>query len=190
MPGPATIRANARRQWISTVAFRPAPRGDTTRFQPGKHFSCVKMPLSPCRRRLILPGGEGDDRVLEGTPDLPQEPGAASGRAAFCVLRGAADGEWDAAPGPLPDADDQDIFPRYKTMAGTSASERRAGTRTGCRWRSRSGELGIIDGGKEAIEQYGVEKFNRTCIESVFRYKQEWEQLTDVWALGGSDEAM
>jgi len=74
----------------------------------------------------------------------------------------------------------KDIFPRYKTMAGYFC-ERKAGWDTHglpveievCK------ELGIIDGGKEAIEQYGIEKFNRTCIESVFRYKKEWEQLTD-----------
>ncbi len=74
----------------------------------------------------------------------------------------------------------KDIFPRYKTMSGNFC-ERKAGWDTHglpveievCK------ELGIIDGGKEAIEEFGVEKFNRTCIESVFRYKQEWEQLTD-----------
>ncbi|MCF6286671.1 MAG: class I tRNA ligase family protein, partial [Candidatus Hydrogenedentes bacterium] len=74
----------------------------------------------------------------------------------------------------------KDIFPRYKTMAGNFC-ERKAGWDTHglpveievCK------ELGIIDGGKEAIEEFGVEKFNRTCIESVFRYKKEWEQLTD-----------
>ena len=74
----------------------------------------------------------------------------------------------------------KDIFPRYKTMSG-SFCERKAGWDTHglpveievCK------ELGIIDGGKEAIEKFGIEKFNRTCIESVFRYKQEWEQLTD-----------
>ena len=74
----------------------------------------------------------------------------------------------------------KDIFPRYKTMTGHYC-ERKAGWDTHglpvevevCK------ELGIIDGGKEAIEEYGVEKFNRTCIESVFRYKKEWEDLTD-----------
>jgi len=74
----------------------------------------------------------------------------------------------------------KDIFPRYKTMAGAFC-ERKAGWDTHglpveievCK------ELGIIDGGKEAIENFGLEKFNRTCIESVFRYKKEWEQLTD-----------
>jgi isoleucyl-tRNA synthetase len=74
----------------------------------------------------------------------------------------------------------KDIFPRYKTMTGHFC-ERKAGWDTHglpveievCK------ELGIIDGGKAAIEEYGVEKFNRTCIESVFRYQKEWEDLTD-----------
>ncbi len=74
----------------------------------------------------------------------------------------------------------KDIFPRYKTMAGYYC-ERKAGWDTHglpvevevCK------ELGIIDGGKAAIEEYGVEKFNRTCIDSVFRYTKEWEELTD-----------
>ncbi len=73
----------------------------------------------------------------------------------------------------------KDIFPRYKTMAGYFC-ERKAGWDTHglpveievCK------ELGIIDGGKAAIEEYGVEAFNRKCIESVFRYTQEWEDLT------------
>ena len=73
----------------------------------------------------------------------------------------------------------KDIFPRYKTMTGYYC-ERKAGWDTHglpveievCK------ELGIIEGGKEAIEKYGVEKFNHTCIESVFRYQQEWEELT------------
>jgi isoleucyl-tRNA synthetase len=74
----------------------------------------------------------------------------------------------------------KDIFPRYKTMAGYYC-ERKAGWDTHglpvevevCK------ELGIIDGGKAAIEVYGVERFNRACIDSVFRYQREWEQLTD-----------
>lgn len=74
----------------------------------------------------------------------------------------------------------KDIFPRYKTMAGYYC-ERKAGWDTHglpveievCK------HLGIIDGGKAAIEAYGVEAFNRECIESVFRYQREWEELTD-----------
>ena len=74
----------------------------------------------------------------------------------------------------------KDIFPRYKTMDGYFC-ERKAGWDTHglpvevevCK------QLGILDGGKAAIEEYGVERFNRACIESVFRYQKEWEDLTD-----------
>lgn len=33
--------------------------------------------------------------------------------------------------------------------------------------------------GKKAIEEYGVEKFNALCRQSVFTYKADWEQLSD-----------
>jgi len=33
--------------------------------------------------------------------------------------------------------------------------------------------------GKKAIEEFGVEAFNRLCRESVFTYKSEWEQLSN-----------
>ena len=33
-------------------------------------------------------------------------------------------------------------------------------------------ELGIH--GKEAIERYGVERFVRKCVDSVFAYTEEW----------------
>ncbi len=38
-------------------------------------------------------------------------------------------------------------------------------------------ELGFS--GKEQIEQYGVERFNQRCRESVFRYLKEWNNLTE-----------
>ncbi len=71
----------------------------------------------------------------------------------------------------------KDLFPRYQTMCGKLV-ERKAGWDTHglpvevevCK------ELGIHT--KEEIEAYGVEKFIRKCIESVFRYTREWEQVT------------
>ena len=71
----------------------------------------------------------------------------------------------------------KDLFPRYQTMCGKRV-ERKAGWDTHglpvevevCK------ELGIHT--KEEIEAYGVEKFVRQCIESVFRYTREWEQIT------------
>jgi len=72
----------------------------------------------------------------------------------------------------------KDLFPRYKTMRGCRCL-RKAGWDTHglpvevevCK------ELGIHS--KEEIEAYGVEPFIRKCVESVFRYTREWEQLTE-----------
>src|SRR5271166_3878091 len=72
----------------------------------------------------------------------------------------------------------KDLFPRYKTMRGWSVP-RKAG------WDTHglpvevevAKELRLH--GKAAIEEYGVEPFVRKCIESVFRYTKEWEELTE-----------
>ena len=71
----------------------------------------------------------------------------------------------------------KDLFPRYKTMRGFCC-ERKAGWDTHglpvevevCK------ELGIHS--KEEIEEYGVEPFIHKCLESVFRYTRQWEELT------------
>ncbi len=72
----------------------------------------------------------------------------------------------------------KDLFPRYKTMRGFCC-QRKAGWDTHglpvevevCK------ELGIH--AKEEIEAYGIEPFIHKCIESVFRYMQQWEELTE-----------
>ena len=72
----------------------------------------------------------------------------------------------------------KDLFPRYRTMRGYRC-DRKAGWDTHglpvevevCK------ELGIH--AKEEIERYGVEPFIRLCQQSVFRYMQQWEQLTE-----------
>ncbi|MDE0109302.1 MAG: isoleucine--tRNA ligase [Bryobacterales bacterium] len=71
----------------------------------------------------------------------------------------------------------KDVFLRYRTMAGRYVP-RKAG------WDTHGlpveveveKELGIH--GKEAIEDYGVEGFIRKCMDSVFRYTEEWEKMT------------
>ncbi|WP_254509617.1 isoleucine--tRNA ligase [Anatilimnocola floriformis] len=72
----------------------------------------------------------------------------------------------------------KDLFPRYRTMRGYFC-ERKAGWDTHglpvevevCK------ELGIHS--KEEIENYGIEPFIHRCQESVWRYMQEWERLTE-----------
>ena len=72
----------------------------------------------------------------------------------------------------------KDVFPRYRTMRGYRC-ERKGGWDTHglpvevevCK------ELGIHS--KEEIEEYGIEPFIQKCQQSVWRYMQEWERLTE-----------
>src|SRR5262245_37527632 len=71
----------------------------------------------------------------------------------------------------------KDVFPRYYTMRGFRC-ERRAG------WDTHGlpveVEVGKAVGAhsKQEIEAYGVEPFIHQCIDSVFKYTREWEELT------------
>lgn len=71
----------------------------------------------------------------------------------------------------------KDVFPRYKTMRGFRC-ERKAGWDThGLPVEVEVGkELGIHS--KDDIEAYGVEPFIQKCQQSVWRYMQQWQQLT------------
>ncbi len=72
----------------------------------------------------------------------------------------------------------KDIFPRYKTMRGYHVG-RKAGWDTHGLPVEVEVEKELRIHGKAAIEEYGVEPFIAKCIDSVFRYTSEWEQLTD-----------
>ncbi len=72
----------------------------------------------------------------------------------------------------------KDLFPRYRTMRGYLC-ERKAGWDTHglpvevevCK------ELGIHS--KEDIEKFGIEPFIQKCQQSVWRYMQEWQRMTE-----------
>ncbi len=72
----------------------------------------------------------------------------------------------------------KDIYPRYKTMRGYRV-DRKGG------WDCHGlpveiaveKELGISS--KAEIEEYGIERFNAKCRESVFTYLEEWDRLTE-----------
>src|SRR5580658_9841613 len=72
----------------------------------------------------------------------------------------------------------KDVFPRYKTMRGWSVA-RKAGWDTHGLPVEVEVEKELRIHGKAAIEEYGVEPFVKKCIESVFRYTKEWEELTE-----------
>src|SRR6059058_3251451 len=72
----------------------------------------------------------------------------------------------------------KEVFPRYKTMTGHLVP-RKAG------WDCHGlpveveveKEIGITS--KEEIEDYGIAEFNDRCRESVFRYVEDWNRLTE-----------
>jgi isoleucyl-tRNA synthetase len=72
----------------------------------------------------------------------------------------------------------KDIYPRYRAMCGYRVP-RKAG------WDCHGlpveieveKELGISS--KQEVEEYGIDKFNARCRESVFEYVEEWNRLTE-----------
>ncbi|MEN6457479.1 MAG: isoleucine--tRNA ligase [Thermoguttaceae bacterium] len=103
---------------------------------------------------------------------------ARTGRPSFVFYEGPPTANGLPHPGHCLTRAIKDLFPRYRTMRGFHC-QRKAGWDTHglpvevevCK------ELGIHS--KEEIEAYGVEPFIRKCLESVFRYTREWEQLTE-----------
>jgi isoleucyl-tRNA synthetase len=72
----------------------------------------------------------------------------------------------------------KDVYPRFRAMSGMNVP-RKAG------WDCHGlpveleveKELGISS--KEEIEKYGIAEFNARCRESVFRYVEDWNRLTE-----------
>jgi len=72
----------------------------------------------------------------------------------------------------------KDIFCRYRTMTGWRVM-RKAGWDTHGLPVEIEVEKALGLKSKGEVESYGVEKFVLKCIESVFRYTREWEELTE-----------
>lgn len=72
----------------------------------------------------------------------------------------------------------KDVILRYKTMRGFDVVRRSGWDTHGLPVELEvEKELGLNS--KKEIEAYGVEQFNKKCKESVWRYKNEWERLTE-----------
>jgi isoleucyl-tRNA synthetase len=72
----------------------------------------------------------------------------------------------------------KDVFPRYKSMRGFDVP-RKAGWDTHGLPVEIEVEKELRISGKDAIVEYGVEPFVRRCLDSVFRYTEEWAQFTE-----------
>ncbi len=72
----------------------------------------------------------------------------------------------------------KDVICRYRTMKGYRCIRKGGWDTHGLPVELEiEKELGLSS--KREIEEYGIEKFNAQCRESVFRYVKEWEVLTD-----------
>jgi len=72
----------------------------------------------------------------------------------------------------------KDLICRYHTMLGQGVT-RIAGWDTHGLPVEIEVERQLQISGKKQIEEFGVEKFNRLCRDSVFTYKTDWESLSD-----------
>ena len=78
----------------------------------------------------------------------------------------------------------KDIIPRYRTMKGYHVA-RKAGWDTHGLPVELEVEKSLGINGKPQIESYGIEPFIKKCKESVWKYKGEWEKMSDrvgYWA--------
>lgn len=78
----------------------------------------------------------------------------------------------------------KDIIPRYRTMKGYDVL-RKAGWDTHGLPVELEVEKQLGLDGKEQIERYGVEPFIEACKKSVWKYKSEWERMSEsigFWA--------
>jgi isoleucyl-tRNA synthetase len=72
----------------------------------------------------------------------------------------------------------KDLFCRHRSMRGFHVT-RRAGWDTHGLPVEIEVEKALGISGKQQIEEIGVEKFNRLCRESVWKYKEDWERLSE-----------
>ncbi|MBR4728282.1 MAG: class I tRNA ligase family protein, partial [Clostridia bacterium] len=78
----------------------------------------------------------------------------------------------------------KDMIPRYRTMKGFNVPRKAGWDTHGLPVELEVEKLLGLDG-KEQIEGYGVMPFIAKCKESVWKYKGEWEQMSDsvgYWA--------
>ena len=75
----------------------------------------------------------------------------------------------------------KDCIPRYKTMQGFRV-ERKGGWDTHGLPVEIEVEKQLGFSGKKDIEEYGIEAFNAKCKESVWKYLEEWQALTERMA--------
>ena len=78
----------------------------------------------------------------------------------------------------------KDLIPRYHVMKGKQVTRKAGWDTHGLPVELEVEKLLGLDG-KEQIEEYGIEPFIQKCKESVWKYKGEWERMSErvgFWA--------
>ena len=78
----------------------------------------------------------------------------------------------------------KDLIPRYQTMKGKLVPRKAGWDTHGLPVELEVEKLLCLDG-KEQIEEYGIEPFIKECKKSVWKYKGEWERMSErvgFWA--------
>ena len=78
----------------------------------------------------------------------------------------------------------KDLIPRYRTMKGRHVLRKAGWDTHGLPVELEVEKLLGLDG-KQQIESYGIEPFIKQCKQSVWKYKSEWEKMSDrvgYWA--------
>ncbi|MEG2207927.1 MAG: class I tRNA ligase family protein, partial [Clostridia bacterium] len=78
----------------------------------------------------------------------------------------------------------KDLIPRFQSMKGKDVLRKAGWDTHGLPVELEVEKLLGLDG-KPQIEQYGIEPFIKKCKESVWKYQQEWEEMSDrvgFWA--------
>ena len=102
---------------------------------------------------------------------------AAEGKPPFVFYEGPPTANGMPHPGHVLTRVMKDVFLRYRSMCGY-AVPRRAGWDTHGLPVEVEVEKALGISGKEAIEAFGVEAFSRKCIDSVFKYIEEWKKMS------------
>ncbi|HTU62944.1 MAG TPA: class I tRNA ligase family protein, partial [Polyangiales bacterium] len=113
-----------------------------------------------------------EERIFEKT-----QAGTAENAEPFVFYEGPPTANGMPHPGHVLTRVMKDVFLRYQTMRGKKVL-RRAGWDTHGLPVEVEVEKDLGISGRSAIAAYGVEPFTRKCVESVFRYIEEWRRMT------------
>lgn len=137
------------------------------------------MPFPPLPERYDFIAAEARSRKLWKDQDVFKKSlEARRGKPSFVFYEGPPTANGKPHPGHVIGRVIKDLFPRYKTMKGCYVP-RKAGWDTHGLPVEIEVEKELKISGKEEIEKYGIERFTHRCLESVFRYTKEWEELTE-----------